>query len=99
MVNKEDFHYTLNPGVNRKYTVGVIYYKQHPIHVFVRLANGIRYKENIGYCDDNLYAQLLISMIAYGQIKSAQHNLLPYLLMEKQKTQKPKRKIKEKERG
>ena len=92
LVDKKDFHYTLNPGVNRKYRVGVIYYKEHPIHVFVRVANGIRNKEGIGYQDDNLYAKLLISMIAYGQIKSAQHNLLPYLFMEERDAQKAKQK-------
>lgn len=82
-LDKDDFSVKVRPSKDKRKDVGVIYYKNNPIYVFIREASmGIKEKKTCDYSNNEQYGNLLISMIIKGQNKTASHNLLYYLLKE-----------------
>jgi hypothetical protein len=82
-LNKEDFSVKVRSSKDKQKDVGVIYYKNNPIYVFIRNTSvGIKEKKDCDYSNNEQYGNLLISMIVKGQNKTASHNLLYHLLKE-----------------
>ena len=83
LLDKEDFSVKVRPSKDKQKDVGVIYYKNNPIYVFIRNTSvGIKEKKDCDYSNNEQYGNLLISMIVKGQNKTASHNLLYHLLKE-----------------
>lgn len=63
-LDKEDFSVKVRPSKDKQKDVGVIYYKNNPIYVFIRNTSvGIKEKKDCDYSNNEQYGKLLISMI------------------------------------